>query len=168
MKELRMNKRNISVLVVAGLVIISLLLLAMPTAASPPSGVTGEPIASGALKDVIRAKFKEGEGGFGAGTDVKNIIMAKYTVDPGGTFGWHQHAGPVWAVVYSGALSIYDANDPTCTPQVYEAGDGFLDPGNRFHIGTNETNEPAVVYVTFMLPEGGLPRIDVEDPGFCN
>jgi quercetin dioxygenase-like cupin family protein len=168
MNELRLNKRNISILVLAGLVIFNLLVFAVPAAATPPSGLTAEPVASGALQEVIRAKFKAGKGGFTSGTEVKNIVMVKYTLDPGGTFGWHTHGGPVWAVVKSGTLSIYDGDDPTCTPQIYEAGNGFLDPGNRVHLGANETSEPVVVYVTFMLPEGGLPRIDAEDPGFCN
>lgn len=168
MKDVHANKRNIRVFVMAGLVIISLLLFAMPAAATPPSGLTAEPVASGALQEVIRAKFKDGVGGFGDGTYVKNIVMVKYTLAPGGTFGWHQHGGPVWAVVKSGTLSIYDGDDPTCTPQIYGAGEGFLDPGNRVHLGANETSEPVVVYVTFMLPDGGLPRIDAEDPGVCN
>jgi len=168
MKKLRLNKWTISMFVVAGLAIFSLLLLAVPATATPPGGLTPEPIASGMLQEVIRAKLKDGEGGFTDGTDVKNIVIVKYTLAPGGTFGWHQHGGPVWAVVKSGALSIYDGDDPTCTPQVYGAGEGFLDPGDHVHLGANETSEPVVVYATFMLPEGGLPRIDAGDPGVCN
>jgi quercetin dioxygenase-like cupin family protein len=168
MDELRSNKHNIIVVALASVVIVSLLLLAMPVAATPPSGLTGEPVASGTLPELIRAKFKAGEGGFTDGTTVNNIVLVKFTLDPGGTFGWHQHAGPVWAIVASGTLSIYDGDDPSCTPHIYQAGSALLDEGTHTHLGINETNEPVVIYATFMLPEGGQPRLDAEDPGFCN
>jgi hypothetical protein len=168
MEELRSNKRNIIALVLAGVVIFSLLLLAMPVSATPPSGLTGEPIAGGILPEVVRAKFKTGEGGFTAGTDVMDIRLVKFTLEPGGTFGWHQHSGPVWAIITSGTLSIYDGDDSTCTPHFYEAGSALLDIGSHTHLGINETNDPVEIYATFMLPEGGLPRLDAEDPGLCN
>ena len=168
MEELRSNKRNIIVLVLVGVVIFSLLLLAKPVTATPPSGLTGEPIASGILPEVIRAKFKASEGGFTDGTGVKNIVLVKFTLEPGGTFGWHQHSGPVWAIIASGTLSIYDGDDSTCTPHFYEAGSALLDEGTHTYLGINETNEPVEIYATFMLPEGGAPRLDAEDPGLCN
>lgn len=167
MKESLLNKRNIRFLVVAGLVVFSLLALTMPVAATPPGGLTSEPIASGALPEVVRAKFKEGKGGFTDGTAVKNVMLVKFTLAPGGTFGWHQHGGPVWAIVKSGTLSIYKGDDPTCTPQLFGAGSVYLDPGDHTHLGVNETSEPVEIYATFMLPEGGLPRLDAEDPGLC-
>ena len=168
MKELRSNKQSIGILVLAGLVIFSLLLFARPAAATPPIGLTGVPVASGVLPEVIRAKFKAGENGFTDGTDVKNIVMVKFTLDPGGTFGWHRHGGPVWAIVTSGTLTIYSGDDPNCTPQVYGVGSAFLDPGDHTHVGKNETGDPVEVYATFMLPEGGQTRIDAPDPGLCD
>jgi hypothetical protein len=42
-----------------------------------------------------------------------------------------------------------------------------MDPGNHTHIARNEGSENVVVYVTFMLPEGGATRIDVPAPGSC-
>lgn len=167
MKELSLNKRNISVLILVGLVMFGLLLLVRPVKATPASGLTGEPIASGALPEVVRVKFKTGEGGFGAGTKVKNIVMVKFTLEPGGTFGWHQHGGPVWAIVKSGTLSLYDGDDATCTPHIYGAGSALLDPSNDTHLGINETNQPVEIYATFMLPKGGQPRLDAADPGLC-
>jgi hypothetical protein len=167
MKELYSIKHNGIVLGLAGVVIISLLLLAMPVSATPPSGLTGEPIASGILPEAVRAKFKTGEGGFTDGTNVNDILLVKYTLEPGGTFGWHQHAGPVWAIITSGTLSIYDGDDSTCTPHFYGAGNALLDEGTHTHLGVNETNEPVEIYATFMLPEGGVTRVDAEDPGIC-
>jgi quercetin dioxygenase-like cupin family protein len=167
MKELLSNKRNIVLLGLAGLALLSLLLLTGTASATPPSKVVGVPVANGALPEVIRAKFKEGEGGFTDGSDVKNIVLVRFSVEPGGTFGWHRHGGPVWAIVTSGTLTIYNADDASCTPHFYGAGSAFLDPGDHTHLGINETNDPVEVYATFMLPEGGLTRIDAPDPGVC-
>lgn len=166
MKELRSTKRNIVIL--AGLVFLTLVLLAGTALATPSSGVTGEPLASGALPEVVRAKFKAGHEGFGDGTDVANLVLVRFSVEPGGTFGWHQHGGPVWAIVTSGTLTLYSGEDPTCTPEHYGPGSAFLDPGDHTHLGTNETSDPVEVYATFMLPEGGATRIDAPDPGVCN
>ncbi len=38
---------------------------------------------------------------------------------------------------------------------------------HKRHSHRNEGAEDVVVYATFMLPEGGAPRIDVENPGVC-
>jgi hypothetical protein len=39
------------------------------------------------------------------------------------------HPGAAFIVVTQGTLTVYDGNDPTCTPHVYGPGTGFLDPG---------------------------------------
>jgi quercetin dioxygenase-like cupin family protein len=164
--ELVAIRRNVTV--IAGLVVVSLLLLVGTASATPSSGVTGRPVARGALAEGVRTRFKVGDEGFGAGTAVANLAMIEYTVEPGGTFGWHRHGGPVWAIVSSGTLTLYSSEDPTCTPHLYPAGTAFLDPGNHTHIAYNETTEPVVVYTTFMLPQGGQARLDAPDPGVCD
>lgn len=165
MVVIRLNKLNVAVL--AAVLLVSLLLLVGTVLATPSSGVTGMPVASGALSEVVRAKFKDGEGGFASGTDVTNLMMVKYSVEPGGTFGWHQHGGPVWAIVTSGTLTIYSGDDPACTPHYYGPGMAFLDAGDHTHRGVNETGAPVEVYTTFMLPAGGQTRLDAPDPGVC-
>ncbi len=133
--------------------------------ATPASGLTIEPIASGSLSDPVEAKFKPQSGV--VHTDVTKITMNKQTLAPGGTTGWHQHGGPLWVVVASGTVTLYDGDDPTCTGVAYPQGRAFMDPGNHTHIARNEGSESVVVYVTFMLPEGGATRIDVPAPGNC-
>ena len=133
--------------------------------ATPGSGVTGELIASGTLPEEVPAKFKTETGIVQA--DVSKINVIRYTIVPGGVFGWHEHGGPLWATVVSGNLTIYHGDDPTCTGEVYPAGSVFMDPGNHTHNARNEGTENLVVLVTFMLPEGGAPRIDVPNPGNC-
>jgi len=135
--------------------------------ATSGNGVVPTPITSGVLPEPIRVKLKDHEG-FGNGTAVSNINIVKYTVAPGGKFGWHQHSGPVWVVVQSGILTYYGAEDPTCTGQAFSAGSAFLDAGDHTHNARNETNAPVEIYAVFMLPAGGPVRIDMPDPGVCN
>ena len=41
-----------------------------------------------------------------------DVVVAKATVPPGASFGWHSHRAAVAAVVQSGTLSLYDSADP--------------------------------------------------------
>jgi quercetin dioxygenase-like cupin family protein len=134
--------------------------------ATPGSGVTAETIASGSLSDPVSAKFKTESGQ--VHTDVSRTTLVKYTIVPGGVFGWHRHGGPLWVMVVSGSLTLYDSDDPSCTGEVYLAGSTFMDSGKHIHNARNEGSEDLVVYAVFMLPEGGMPRIDAPNPGNCS
>lgn len=142
-------------------------LLVQTTSATPGSGVTPESITVVNLAQPVDAKFKEKASGFRTDTEVTNLQLIKFTVTPGGFFGWHAHGGPVWAMVASGTLTLYDADDPSCSGTDYPAGSAFLDPGIHVHNARNEGSEDVVVYATFMLPDGGAVRIDAPDPGNC-
>jgi quercetin dioxygenase-like cupin family protein len=135
--------------------------------ATTGSGVSAEPITLGSLPEPIRVKFKDDTVGFGAGATVAQVTMVKFTVAPGGYFGWHRHGGPAWVVVAAGELTLYDSDDTTCTGHVYRPGSAFLDAGNHTHNARNEGASPVVVYGTFMLPAGGAVRIDADDPKVC-
>lgn len=53
----------------------------------------------------------------------------------GGSTGWHSHPGLSLIIVTAGTLTAYEGDDPTCTPHVYTAGMGFVDPGgSHVHI----------------------------------
>ena len=146
-------------------VVVSSLVWVGTSKATPPTGVTSEPITSGSLPEPISAKFKPETGV--VQIDVSKITMIKQTVTPGGSTGWHQHGGPIWVVVASGTLTLYAGDDPSCTGVVYPPGSAFMDPGTHTHNARNEGTENVVVYITFMLPEGGATRIDVPAPGNC-
>ncbi|HET9484701.1 MAG TPA: cupin domain-containing protein [Xanthomonadales bacterium] len=155
--------------------------------ATPGAGVTPRSIAIGVLPEAIRAKFKAAHDDERArrdwrvvldagqvqpthdesGTDVEDIVVIEFTIAPGGYFGWHKHGGPVWVVVKQGTLTLYDADDETCTGTAYIAGSAFLDSGDHVHNARNEGTEPVVVYGTFMLPDGGAVRVDAPNPGVC-
>jgi quercetin dioxygenase-like cupin family protein len=170
--EVEMSAKNLwspkvlLVFALAVLVVLSSSIFPVATVrATAGSGVIGEPVASGTLPEVVPAKFKT-ETGI-VQSDVSKITVIRYTIAPGGVFGWHQHGGPLWATVVSGNLTVYHGDDPTCTGEVYPAASVFMDPGNHTHNARNEGTENLVVIVTYMLPEGRAPRIDVPSPGNC-
>ena len=96
-----------------------------------------------------------------------DVWFLENKVAPGGSFGWHSHPGPSIVVVKTGALTLYRANDPSCTPQIVEAGSGFVDAGGDVHIVRNEGSIEAVVYVMSLVPRGGARKIDQPQPGNC-
>ena len=95
-----------------------------------------------------------------------------YVVDnkfaPGGTTGWHSHPGPSLILVVAGTVTNYMGDDPSCTPQVYTKGDGFIDPGSgHVHMLRNETSAPAETIAVQLLPKAAVRRIDAAAPSGC-
>jgi hypothetical protein len=93
---------------------------------------------------------------------VQSIVFA-----PGSYSGWHSHPGPVFIQVVTGTMTFYESDDPTCTPVVRHAGEGYLDTGDHAHIARNETALPATNLVTYLAPPGAALRIDQPRPGNC-
>ena len=91
------------------------------------------------------------------------------TLQPGGHTGWHSHPGPAFVVVKTGTFTLYDGEDPNCTPHVFTAGQAFVDRGGgHVHIGRNESDGIVELSVTYLLPVGVGPRVDVTPaPGNC-
>lgn len=102
-------------------------------------------------------------------TRMIDVVTVRFTVLPGGHGGWHTHPGPAFFTVSQGELTMYDADDPSCTPQVFPAGAGSLEAGTstHSHILRNETGTIAETIVTFLVPVGAPLRIDRPDPGTC-
>ena len=91
-----------------------------------------------------------------------------HNYEPGATTGWHKHPGPVYITVTSGELTFYEIGDPTCSPKVYKAGQGFVDYGAG-HIGFNkDPNNPASDVTVAVTNVGGAFRIELPAPGpYC-
>jgi quercetin dioxygenase-like cupin family protein len=135
--------------------------------ATPPSGVTSTLFAKGQFGE-IGAKTVSSD--WQARVDTKgesDLYVLENRIVPGGSFGWHSHPGPSLVIVKSGALTLYHGDDPDCTPQVVEAGSGFVDAGGDVHLVRNEGNVDTVVYVTSLVPRDAARRIDEPDPGNC-
>jgi hypothetical protein len=87
-----------------------------------------------------------------------DVVVRTHDYAVGGSTGWHTHPGPVLITVLEGAVTFYEADDPTCTPHVVSAGQGYVDTG-RGHIGRNESGQLAKD-VTVILAPVNLPFRD--------
>lgn len=144
--------------------------------ATAPSGVTSTLFAVGRFEDIDataltnidpnsdRTDFWQARIKTKGSTD---LYVLENRIVPGGSFGWHSHPGPSLVVVQSGALTLYRGDDPTCTPEVIQAGSGFVDNGGDVHLVRNEGSVDTVVYVTSLVPAGLARRIDEPSPGNC-
>ena len=101
------------------------------------------------------------------------LYVVRNTFTPAGTTvpstGWHTHPGPSLVTVTQGTITVYDGDDPTCTPHVYSAGSTFIDPtsNNHTHLVRNETGTPAITVAVQLVPAGVARRIDSPNPGLC-
>ena len=96
-----------------------------------------------------------------------DLAVQSITFKPGAQSGWHTHPGPVFIQVVSGTMTFYQSDDPTCTPIVRSAGQGYLDVGEHAHIARNETTTAAQNIVTYFAPPGATLRFDEPSPGNC-
>jgi quercetin dioxygenase-like cupin family protein len=147
-----------------GLVVLAIAATALAT---PVVGVKSTVFAIGAF-DELHAKTLTPH--WQARIDTKgatDVHVIENVLPPGASFGWHSHPGPSLVVVKSGALTLYKASDPSCTPTVVQAGSGFVDNGGDVHLVRNEGSIETVVYVVSLVPHGFTRRIDEPAPGTC-
>jgi hypothetical protein len=82
-----------------------------------------------------------------------DMVIRTFDYLPGSTTGWHTHPGPVFINIVRGTVTFYELDDPTCTPKVVTAGQGYVDRGHG-HIGRNETGLPAQDVTISIVPVG--------------
>ncbi|MBX0322581.1 cupin domain-containing protein [Halomicroarcula sp. F13] len=94
--------------------------------------------------------------------DASTILLARVTLEPGGTTGWHTHPGPVVVTLVEGELDVVFAH--TCTTHTYAAGEAFVDPGGHEEVARNPSDtQQAVAYALFLgVPDGESPTTHVE------
>ena len=101
--------------------------------------------------------------------DVSDVYVTRNAIAAGGQSGWHTHPGPSLVTVTVGEVTVYDSEDPLCTPKVYRAGEGSLDlGGGHLHLIKNETTAPAETVAVQFLPTGSTRRIDAPKPNNCS
>jgi hypothetical protein len=92
----------------------------------------------------------------------------KVTIPPGGHSGWHSHPGPSFAIVTEGQVKVtFFTEKEGCVERVFgpdEPEQALFGSPNQVHIGRNESDVDAVVYITrFNIPVGG--EITNSSPG---
>ena len=97
-----------------------------------------------------------------------DVVVAKATVPPGASFGWHSHRAAVVAIVKSGTLSLYDSADPTCTAQRYLGRARLHRTGRPCPSRPQRRAQAVVVLVTYLgLKHGVNPDVPAASPGNC-
>lgn len=120
--------------------------------ATPVLGVTGTVLGKGTSTGTIAVK----------NSGATDVVVRHIVIAPGGSLGWHYHPGELITVVHKGTLSrtLQD-----CTVVTTPAGQSFVEPAERTHIGRNQGAEPVELYVTYVIPAGAPVSIDAADPG---
>jgi hypothetical protein len=182
-----MQKRTVALLAVAA--------LGAPATgvalATPPSGLTSEPLARGAA-----GEFRIHDRDLGlklAARQSTDVAIVRATLEPGGFTGWHGHPGPSIVVVKSGTLTMVEAvgehehghdddddddhGEPGhghddddhgeaghCLVQEFASGSAFVHPRHA-HNFENRGHEVAEFYVVYFVPAGATPLLeDVPTP----
>ena len=136
------------------------LLCALVTAAS--SLATGQPIIAKALA-VGKMQATTIHATSGA------MILERYTIKPGGSFGWHVHGAPVAVVVTRGTLTVFDPSVNACAPFKVGKGQSFVEPANHVHLARNDGTRPATVYALYLgVPKPSDANIQKAQPRGCN
>jgi quercetin dioxygenase-like cupin family protein len=100
---------------------------------------------------------------------LSDVYVVSNTVTVGGYSGWHTHPGPSLVIVKSGTATIYDGDDPTCTPRVVQAGESVVDiGGGHVHMVRNEGSVQLELVAFQIVPQGATRRLDAPDPGYCS
>lgn len=135
-----------------------------------PGGVTLEPLARGAVPHPVDAMFRFNHTQATQVVHVRDatdVIVARLTIEEGGSAGWHRHFGSAFITVVQGTFGVVEETD--CVLRIYEAGDvafhrgqGILDLG--FNAGTGNV----VAYVTFIgTPPGQGATLPEHDASPC-
>jgi quercetin dioxygenase-like cupin family protein len=127
--------------------------------ATPGSGGVSTLLARGTTFERVNIKTHPHE--------PSDIVMAHATTAPGGYSGWHSHPGFVLASVTAGTITLYDADDPSCTPKYVSAGQAFTEEPGHVHFARNEGAVPEQHVATYVVPLGSPTRTDAPNPGNC-
>jgi hypothetical protein len=142
--------------------------------ATPPSNIAFTPVGRATLPEFkVNRQIEE--------LDWRIKLQAPQPIDvatqivtfqPGGYSGWHTHPGPVLFTVRTGALTVYEGDDPACTPLMFPAGSGAVEAAtsDHVHMVRNETANIAEALVTYLVPVGtpqSQLRSDRPNPGNC-
>jgi quercetin dioxygenase-like cupin family protein len=163
------KRHALSLALVSVLVLVAVAAFAAMVKASPSSGVTPTLLARSTYPGYDVKTDAQSPIDFKAKTkDVTDMVVQRHDFAPGATSGWHQHPGPIFITVTQGQLTFYERDDPTCSPHVVSAGQGYVDTGHG-HIAFNATSATASDVAVAIAPVGAAFRTELPAPGrYCN
>ncbi|MBI2763762.1 MAG: hypothetical protein HYX54_08455 [Chloroflexi bacterium] len=85
------------------------------------------------------------------------VTFAKATsTTNGASSGWHNHPGPVFVVIRTGTLAVWDEN---CVKTTYSQGQSFFEagPDESILVKNESATIDATAYATFIVPVGAGP-----------
>jgi len=172
-KSIHRSPLRRALLLIAPALVIVAVLTAVPARATPACGLASQTLALGHFPDgLLNLMCNEfDQYGWNLKMMVKGdseLYVVRNTFPVGAETGWHTHPGPSLITVISGELTVYEADNPTCTPTVYHAGETFTDIGcGDVHLIRNEGTVCAVNVVVQIIPAGQPRRNDRPAPANC-
>ena len=136
--------------------------------ATPPLDEQLTPLAGGQIEEFkLHDHLADGTHVKFSSDSALDALFVQIIHPPRSYSGWHEHAGPVIGVVNTGELTFYHADDPTCSPTLYMAGQMFIESSGKGHFAINEGSTTTEVVVLLFAPSGVFPCIDISSPGNC-
>ena len=172
---MKIHRRRILATIGAVGALVAAALLMLPAQATQPTPApeASTTILAKSLFDPIQVKARTHTPEFWKAQLKTHGQSDVYVVDnkfpPGASTGWHSHPGPSLILVVGGTVTNYPGDDPSCPPQAYSAGDGFLDPGGgHVHMLRNESTDAAAETIAVqLLPKDAARRILANAPSGC-
>jgi len=135
-----------------------LVLGSIPGAATPPENFVSQVLGRGTY--VSNGSLPLGQG--------EDVVVARNTVAPGGSSGWHSHPGGAIVIIQQGEMTTYESVGNHCVVTRYTQGQSFIErPGNPLDAVNTGSTETIIVATFPGVPVGGSPRIDLPNPGTC-
>jgi quercetin dioxygenase-like cupin family protein len=82
-----------------------------------------------------------------------DVVVVDVSFPVGASAGWHNHPGPVFVIVKTGTLSVWNTS---CEKHTYTTGQGFFEPGpvSSLLVKNESATVPVTVSATFIVPPG--------------
>ena len=119
-----------------------------------PGGTTPVLLARGTLAEEVKVNVGDIKIKTKDAVDVATLQVT--FARGGGSAGWHTHPGPVFVVIKSGEISVWNED---CEKTVYGAGETFFEAGPKesMLVKNEDPDTDAVVVGTFIVPVGATP-----------
>lgn len=141
----------------------SLAVAATVLATHAPGGVIVTDSQRGTLAEGVRYNLGEIKVQTKAPVDV--VVQEVTFLKNGGNAGWHTHPGPVFVVVKSGTLSVWDEH---CAKTTYSQGEVLFEAGphHSMLVKNESATEDVRLYATYIVPVGANP-LRTGEPHLC-